>query len=363
MSHVGLYSPYIPKHRGGGEKYLLSLAEVAARTHKTSLLVPQSEVERMREAIPMYEKIFGLDLGNVDVIGSSLGSVRNPVLTMAETKRFSHLFAMTDGSIFPTLATHSYFVVQVPWTRSLSLPEKLKLNTWDKVLVYSDFVKDVLQHSWGSTKIDVVAPYVDTQVFVPGKKEKVILNVGRFFRHTTSNSKRQDVIIDAFKRLVDKGVLTHYSLVLAGNIDANEDSHTYLQELKQRAYGYHINFLTDLSFDRLRSHYATSQFYWHAAGFGIDPVAHPENTEHFGITTLEAMSSGCIPLVVPYGGQKEVVDDQRFFWETIDELYEKMYQLVREKKSTIDAMSQDMRKQAAVYSKERFTKTIEKLLI
>jgi len=280
-----------------------------------------------------------------------------------ETKKFSHLFAMTDGSIFPSLAKNSYFIVQVPWTRKLSLPEKLKLNTWKTVLVYSEFVKNVVQASWNPGSLEVLSPYVDLNDFQPAKKEPIILNVGRFFRHTTSNTKRQDVVIDAFKKLVDKGVLPDYSLVLIGNVDPNKDSEEYLQELKEMAHGYHVNFLTDLSYDKLRDYYSRSQFYWHAAGYGVDQKKNPENTEHFGMTTLEAMASGCIPLVVPYGGQKEIVNDATLFWETIDELYERMYNLMHENREKRKNRMETMVSVAQTYSKDIFTKHVHKLLV
>ena len=362
MAHVALYSPYIPKHSGGGEKYLLSLAEVSSRYHKTTILVPFSQVDETRGALPQYGKTFGLDLSQIEVSGSSIGHTKGPVKTMVETKRYSHLFAMTDGSIFPSLATHSHFIVQVPWTHKLSFAERIKLNTWDSVLVYSEFVKKVLEKSWNIKKLAVLSPYVDLDQFEPGQKENVILSVGRFFRHQTSNSKRQDVIIDAFKRLVDKGILTGYSLVLMGNVDPNPDSFEYLEELKQQAYGYHINFKTDASFDQLRKAYKTARFYWHAAGYGIDPEKNPENTEHFGMTTLEAMSCECIPLVVPYGGQKEIVGDSHFFWETIDKLYEKMYELTHMKVAEFKAVQQEMRVRAKAYSKPNFIQQVEKLI-
>lgn len=362
MAHVALYSPYIPKTKGGGEKYLLSIAEVASRKHKTSLLVPPRLLEETKAALPVYESIFGLDLSKVSVLASGIGSSKGPLRTAVESKLFSHLFAMTDGSIFPSLSKHSYFIVQVPWTRSLSVPERLKLNTWNQVLVYSSFVKDVIVHSWKPKYTDVLSPYVNLDDFVPGHKEPIILNVGRFFRHTTSNSKRQDVVLDVFKRLVDKEVLAGYTLVLAGNVDPDKDSQEYLDELKNAAYGYHVNFQTNISYPQLRSLYTKSQYYWHAAGFGIDPKAHPENTEHFGMTTLEAMASGCIPLVVPYGGQSEIVGDKSFFWESIDELYEKMYELVHEKKAKLTSIASGMRSQAEKYSKEKFVTEVEKLI-
>lgn len=362
MAHVALYSPYIPKHSGGGEKYLLTIAEVASRLHPTSLLVPSPQVEETKKKLPMYGATFGLDLSKVGVLGSSIGHVKGPLHTAVETKKFSHLFAMTDGSIFPSFAKRSYFIAQVPWTRSLTIFEKVKLSSWTSILVYSGFVKGILEASWKLQNIQVLSPYVDTHTFKPGEKEHIILNVGRFFKHENSNSKRQDIVIQAFKTMVDTGLLPGYSLVLIGNIDPNPDSLLFIDTLKQQAYGYHINFLTDLSYTSLREYYARAEFYWHAAGYGVNAKEHPENTEHFGMTTLEAMASGCLPLVVPEGGQREIVQNERFFWRTPDELTEKMHSFLHLGKRKTAEERQYVREKSQHYSKEKFVKAVEVLL-
>ncbi len=362
MAHVALYSPYIPKHKGGGEKYLLSIAEVTSRRYPTSLLVPASLVEATKTSLSEYEAIFGLDLSKVSVLASGVGSSKGPIRTALSSKQFSHLFAMTDGSIFPSFAGKSYFIAQVPWARKLSVAESIKLTTWTKVLVYSDFVREVIVKSWKPPQIQVLSPYVNLSDFKPGKKEPIILNVGRFFRHTTSNSKRQDIVIKVFKRLVEKGVLTGYSLVLAGNVDPNPDSEAYINELRDLAFGYHVNIVTNISYSQLRSFYAKALIYCHAAGFGINPQSNPENTEHFGMTTLEAMASGCIPLVVPYGGQKEIVNDSHLFWETEDQLSEKISQLIHAKKDELNHTAKTMQERAEKFSKEKFVKAVEALL-
>jgi glycosyltransferase involved in cell wall biosynthesis len=46
--------------------------------------------------------------------------------------------------------------------------------------------------------------------------------------------------------------------------------------------------------------------------------------EHFGMTTLEAMVCGCIPIVINKAGQTEIVEHgiSGFLWNTLDELIE-----------------------------------------
>ncbi len=364
MNTVALYSPYIPKHFGGGERYLLSIAEVASWTHPTYLLVPEAQVSQAQAALAAYTKAFGLNLSKVEVKGTTLGSGRNPIQIARETKQFDVLFAMTDGSVFASFAKRSYFIVQIPWMRKLSLFETVKIHSWKKVFVYAEFVRKVLKKSWQLGNIEVLSPYVDTRDFsISGiqEKEKIILSIGRFFSHEKSNSKRQDVLIDAFKKLTDTHHIKTWTLVLVGSVESPE----FLEELKKQAKGYRVVFATDISYDEVRAYCARASIYWHAAGFQVDETKHPENTEHFGITTLEAMSSGCIPLVVPLGGQKEVVGDPRFFWNTSDELVQKSHQVISELSHDEEKtrhMREKLRTQAEKFSKANFERAVMNLL-
>ncbi|MFO7928518.1 MAG: glycosyltransferase, partial [Candidatus Humimicrobiaceae bacterium] len=64
--------------------------------------------------------------------------------------------------------------------------------------------------------------------------------------------------------------------------------------------------------------------FWHASGMGEDEEKHPEKFEHFGITTVEAMASGCIPIVINKTGQKEIIKNGQngFLFSSIEELKE-----------------------------------------
>ena len=139
-----------------------------------------------------------------------------------------------------------------------------------------------------------------------------IVSVGRFFRG--GHEKRQDVLIDAFRALDVDG----WELHLVGTAD----DESLLAPLRKRAAGLRVEFHVDLPRDDVLELYAQSSLYWHATGFGVDPERHPERLEHFGISTVEAMMYGVVPLVVPAGGQSEIVTDgvNGRHWTTIPEL-------------------------------------------
>ena len=81
----------------------------------------------------------------------------------------------------------------------------------------------------------------------------------------------------------------------------------------------------DVSREELLDLYSRASLFWHAAGYGQDERRHPERLEHFGITTVEAMAHGAVPLVYPAGGPAEVVEDgvSGRWWRTPGELVER----------------------------------------
>jgi glycosyltransferase involved in cell wall biosynthesis len=68
--------------------------------------------------------------------------------------------------------------------------------------------------------------------------------------------------------------------------------------------------------------FATSSVFWVATGLGEDDQQAPWVFEHFGITTVEAMAAGCVPVVIDKAGQREIVrhGTDGYRWTTLDEL-------------------------------------------
>jgi glycosyltransferase involved in cell wall biosynthesis len=141
--------------------------------------------------------------------------------------------------------------------------------------------------------------------------------VGRFVNN--QRSKRQDILIDAFKILIDNG--SNSTLKLVGFVQDAE----YLAQLKIKAGEYPIEFISDASEEDLNELYQSAVFYWHACGFGVDASSNPGRVEHFGIAVADALTFGCIPFVYGNGGPSEIVDGGKygFVWETPHELANK----------------------------------------
>ncbi len=134
------------------------------------------------------------------------------------------------------------------------------------------------------------------------KKEKIILSVGRFF--PLGHCKNQDKIVEAFRLLVMQlPEANDWKLVLIGSMDFDQPEHVaYFKEVEKKAKGLNVELLPNLKHHMLEEYYTKAAIYVHATGLGQDIEKQPENFEHFGITPLEAMLHGCLPVVFNYGG-------------------------------------------------------------
>ncbi|HCV43021.1 MAG TPA: hypothetical protein DGH68_06020, partial [Bacteroidetes bacterium] len=197
----------------------------------------------------------------------------------------------------------------------------------DLAIVYSEFVRNVLHASHGISA-QVLYPAID-DFAESTTKENVILSVGRVFRGLY-NDKRYDFMIEAFKKLRERLPHKAWTYHLVGSCGSDFESQRYLEELRTAATGHPIYFHVNTSYEELRRHYNQAEILWHAAGYGVDEARYPERTEHFGMSTVEAMSAGCVPVVVNKGGQKEIVSHGKsgYLWNTLDELIEHTASLV-----------------------------------
>jgi glycosyltransferase involved in cell wall biosynthesis len=107
---------------------------------------------------------------------------------------------------------------------------------------------------------------------------------------------------------------------------------------------------------QVRGLFERAKIFWHATtGFNDTTDSRPELAEHFGISTAEAMSAGCVPVVVNKGGQPEIVEHGKsgFVWNTLDELKAYSRTLMNDEELW-RKMSEAARERAQRFSRARF---------
>lgn len=319
MKQVLIYDPYLDT-LGGGERYVLSFGK------SLSALGFQVQIAWYDESIiNLASARFDQDYSQIVTNPGAYYSLQSNSIFKKYllAKHFDLIFWVSDGSLPFLFSKQSIVHFQVPFKKigGNFLVNKIKSANIDKFIYNSLFTKSVLDKSLPKAKGLVLYPPVDLDKFQPGKKEKLIISVGRFF--APLNNKRQDVIIQAFSKLHSKQ--PEYQLVLLGGLVGMESQ---LNDLRAMAQGLPVTFIPNPDFATIQDYYARAQFFWHAAGFDVNEEKEPEKVEHFGITTVEAISAGCIPLVIAKGGQKEIIKSKELLCDTPEEIATKTIQII-----------------------------------
>jgi len=330
---IGFYSPYLDS-LAGGERYLLTLASHWSESHDVSLFWDDPKILRRAS-----ERL-GINLVKVKTV-PNVFATRNIFAKMIVSRGYDLIFFLTDGSIPTTFARHNILHFQVPFQHIAIHP--IKLSRYQAVVCNSDFTKRNITGGLGKRAVVIYPPVIPVP-HTKDSKKKIMLSVGRF--HPL---KKQDVLIEAFR----KGKFTGYELVLAGGLLPADGQ--YYKRLQTSVKNLPIRLLPNITRAKLMVLYNRATIYWHAAGYH---ETNPERMEHFGITTVEAMSAGAAPIVFNGGGLPEIVraGEDGYLWATTEDLIDKT------KKIMNGSLKLFMVKRSEQFSVEKFTDAFDTLL-
>jgi len=349
---IGIYNLNMAA-RGGGEKLTLVLASHLSRTHDVQLFhVGELDTKSFEETFAVdLSRVRFTQLAPVKSTFRSLEKIGGPRTSpfwlhhYRQLKRLNlDLFInVSHGSVLPCPAAKGMFICMFPHrfnqervndalrnrigrrlvdgieSTLAGANERTWLGSYTRVIAISRFAADWVERLW-HRESQVIYPPVDDMG--SGGKAQMILHVGRFTRSSANNHhKAQEVLLAAFKKIT-QSQRNGWELHLAGNVGSDSGSAQFADSLVQKAVGLPVRFHFDAKFDELRELYRQAAIYWHATGVGTDAREHPELQEHFGITTVEAMSAGAVPVVIRSGGQTEIVTEgvDGMCWNNIDEM-------------------------------------------
>jgi len=370
--------------RGGGEKLTLVLAEHLSRAHHVRLfhhapLEPKG-----------LEDAFAVDLRNVEFC--KLDDIRLPLRVVAKLRGRHNPFSthhylqlkrleldlfinISHRSMMPNPAMKGIFLCMFPHDIGLnrnglrgmraSLASSIEqvltgteaaqwLESYSRVIAISQYSADWVQQLW-QRHAEVIYPPAD-DMGPPAPKEKIILHVGRFTPSSAEadqHDKAQGFLLSIFLEMKDlhaKGWELHF----AGNVGSDESAKQLAAMFLKRATGLPVKFHFNARFEALRDLYRRAAIYWHATGVGTNAQRYPQRHEHFGITTVEAMSAGAVPVVINSGGQKEIVSDgvNGFCWSEGESLLRQTRALAK------DSALRDRLSRAAIESSKKFRRQV-----
>lgn len=381
---VSIYNEPRGSGIGGSELVAALLAEELAKDHAVDLFhrIPSLTAERLAENFGTNLK--GVQLRFIETDGvPPQPAGRNPRRYYEASRRwlaelsesYDLFIAIVHGVppfchakqgalivLFPT-PTAPYVSPQGGFDLGAALrsPGKSLYQTWmwrRRMATYqvktaiSGFSSAWARRRW-RVDCDVVHPPVDTR-FDRVEKEKSILSVGRFAIEGEGHTKKQAEMLAAFRELENEG-LPEWKYFCAGGLGDTPEHQAFFDALRKTAAGTQAQLLANIERDKLRSLYEHAAIFWHAAGLGEDETTRPIFVEHFGISTVEAMAAGCVPVVINKGGQREIVEHgvSGYLWETLDELKDYTRTLVNDEEKRT-RMSEAARERSRLYSRDAF---------
>jgi glycosyltransferase involved in cell wall biosynthesis len=388
---VGIYSEPVGLGIGGSENVVACLAEAFAREHTVEIVhhIPTLSAEQLAES--SGANLSGVRTRFVERAAGAIYYYRNPlrryavarawhanlsapydlfVATMHDNPPFCHAKHGALIILFPT-NTAGHLKPPPPEILRKSRPRqwaerlyqryewKKRMEGYQVVTAISEFTRVWTRRRWGIDS-EIVHPPVDNH-FQRVPKENIILSVGRFAVPGEGHTKAQPEMLSAYRQAEEE--LSGWGYYTVGGLRDTPKHHVFFDALSEQAElsrGAQVR--ANLRRDELKSLFERASIFWHAAGFGARED-DPELAEHFGISTVEAMAAGCVPVVINKGGQPEIVEHgvNGFLWDTLEEL--KKYTLMLTRDAELRArMSESARGRARYFSTEEFVSRFSELL-
>lgn len=355
---IGIFDPYLDA-LSGGERYMLTLALCLSQHHEVFLFWnPSNKAQMIREV----KKKFNFDISRINFVSNIFDKEMGTVSRLKKSLAYDRIIFLSDGS-FPLMPKKNliiHFQFPVEWVNADIFKTRIKFLNVRNVICNSHFTKSYIDKKFNINST-ILYPPVDMISIGNIKKENIILTVGRYGNDSRGSSfKKQDILIDVFKQIVGKRINDWIFKIVAST---RKEDELKLKELRKKAEGFPIEIIENPDNEVLKNEFAKAKIYWHASGFGEDLKHFPERAEHFGISVVEAMSTGTIPVVFNAGGLKESVDDGKngLLWSTIEECVEKTIFIIKDE-SQRKAFSLCAQEKAHMFKKERFCNEISDII-
>ncbi len=348
---------------GGAQKYGLTMTEALLDKFDITLLANKDiRLEEFREW-------YGLDLAScrIKVIKIPFYEARggphlDPAFVTRDIENPFHLVSRESGNydvfvnnsmnemVYP-LAPVSVLICHFPERRPQSY---FYADRYTRTVCNSRYTAEWIEKKWGFSPHRLLYPPVDME---PGEsvgpKKNVILSVARF---EPEGFKRQREMIGAFLKLrrIRPEASAGWRFVLAGG---SQVKNAYLDKLRGMIAdsGEAVELRANIPAGELRTLYREASIFWHLCGLRRED---PGETEHFGMTAVEAMQNGLVPIVYDGGGLPEIVDHgiNGFRVSSTAELLKRTLELLAEP-GRIPELGRAAREKAGKFSRANFETT------
>jgi len=232
------------------------------------------------------------------------------------------------------------------------------ISSYSQIWANSIFTQTYIELYWNQES-SVIYPPVQSFDSCEAKRDPYqITNVGRFMSPKEGHSKNQHLLIEAFKTLCESSDKP-WTLNLIGGVSTRDAYFRKIQELVDKSK-LQINLYPNSSQELLQEKLRTSQFYWHATGMNVK-ASEPEKMEHFGISVVEALNAGAIPIVFDGAGPAEILENfPELRFRTIEGLAKVTQDLATISPAQLQKKQQDLKILSNNFSLRKFEETLLK---
>ncbi len=353
-----------PWHVGGAESYVLNIGRALAAHGPVSILSisrPEPSVlEKLRlpEAFDPEWRLGPCSQSSVREMASGADIFVNcspwdyPVPPSGALSALVAYYApeLRDVAAPGRLARRAAALLQAG--RRVWPAPRAAISRYDRVLGVSQWTAQLIAERWGR-EAGVFYPAVRP---VPARaKERLILTVGRIAAGGTRKGHLD--LVDAFLRSGLEG----WRLAVAGAVNYVE-SNAAVEAWRQELEGAPVDLVANPTKEQLEDLYGRASLYWHGAGFGAPSGS--VGREHFGISVVEAMSAGAVPVAFQGGGVREIVTSgvDGVLWSTLDDLIEATTRLARDDGER-ERLRRAATERASYFGIEQHDRRVEELLV
>jgi len=312
---------------GGGENHFGKLIEILSQKNSVEIIY------NGKDYLPAVEERFGLNFRRCRKIRMAVGN-------------FSHASSVAD--LFLCYSHHIDIVPRgkknvmfctIPW---MKYPH---IRDYDFVIANSKFTKTFLAQN--ELKVKILYPHISKE-YMPDVKKNVILSVGRFNRDL--HCKNQVEMIKVFRATG----IRNWSLCIAGGAGFPAEKRLFEDCERMKNQAKNVLLEKNLPHHAIVIRNGQAKLYWHATGFG---EMQPEKAEHCGMAVLEAMASGCVPLVVDKGEPPNLVGYKDQVWGSWGELIKKTLWWIKNPR-LLRLRSEKMVKRSEKFSEKVFEREV-----
>jgi glycosyltransferase involved in cell wall biosynthesis len=196
-----------------------------------------------------------------------------------------HLYASYRGWVAPKGKKN----IQITY-----FPQDKNIAGWDNLFVLNEFCVEACRQFW-NVEGSIVTPFFNEHDYYVTEKKNTVINIGHYFYEQDGHSKNQHMLIEWFKNQDRADKLICHGMV--SNIE-------YYEYLRRMAEGdSRIEIKGNSTQAEIRKDLAEARYMIHAMGYGR---TSPAQVEHFGLVVVEALLSGCQPIVHNSGGCKDI---------------------------------------------------------